>query len=85
MYQHGVDHTNHFNEIITNAQKIKQLTGPVYDVAHGSHFQEIIKSVERAEKLIGPVYIDEKHGYSESTIPVDHQKNLAGPVYVIDR
>ncbi len=85
VYGHGVEHTNHFNEIISNAQSIKELKGPVYDVGHQSKFNEIVKGVERIEKLIGPVYIDEKHGYSESARPVDQAKKLTGPVYVIDR
>ena len=85
VYGHGVEHKNHFNEIITNAQAIKELKGPVYDVAHSSHFQDIVQSVERAEKLIGPVYVDEKHSYSETLRPIDQAKILTGPVYKIDR
>ena len=67
--RYDIDSQHHFSEIISHAQKLKEMHGPIYqdgDTKH--HFHEMTKHVETLLLMAKPVFIEEgKHSYGEET------------------
>ena len=68
--RYDIDSQHHFSEIISHAQKLKDLHGPVYDPEGETthHFHEMTKHVESLLLMAKPVFVEEgKHSYGEET------------------
>ena len=83
MFRYDIDANHHFSGIISNAERLKDLHGPVYDIEeHSHHFKEMTGHIESLIPLAKPIYVDEKHSYNEQ-VQQDHGVKLVhGPVYV---
>ena len=81
--RYNIDADHHFTGIISNAQKLKDLHGPVYDLEETSHhFKELTGHIKSLIPLAKPIYVDERHSYKEQ-VQKDHGVKLVhGPVYV---
>ena len=81
--RYDIDSHHHFSEIISQANKLKELKGPVYDLPETEfHFNEILKHVEDLKPLAKPIFVDEKHCYGEESKKDQVVKPIHGPVYV---
>ena len=63
-----IDNSHHFSEIISCANKLKEMHGPIYqdgDTKH--HFKEMSRLVESAVPLAKRVFMDAKHSYGEES------------------
>ena len=80
-----IDNSHHFSEIISCANKLKEMHGPIYqdgDTKH--HFKEMSRLVESAVPLAKPVFMDAKHSYGEESGKEQGVKTVQGPIYVKD-
>ena len=83
-----IDHANQFSEIISCAQELKELHGPIYqadgDTKH--QFREMTRLVEALVPMAKPVMVEEgKHSYGEQTMAgygAGGVKTVHGPIYV---
>ena len=80
-----IDSEHHYSEIISNANKLKEMHGPIYqdgDTKH--HFSEMTKHVESLVPMAKPVFMDERHSYGEETGKEQGVRTVQGPIYVKD-
>ena len=83
VFRYEVDASHHFSEIISNAQKLQDLHGPVYDLEETAHhFREMTKHAEGLIPLAKPIFVDEKHSYGEQGLKNAGVKEVHGPIYV---
>ena len=81
----NIDNEHHFSEIISCANKLKEMHGPIYqdgDTKH--HFHEMTKMVESLVPMAKPVFMDERHSYGEETGKEQGVRTVQGPIYVKD-
>ena len=84
--KYQIDNDHHFSEIIKQCDRLKELSGPVYDVGETSHsFRELVDHVQSLKPLAYPILVDEKHSYSEEQKKEDELvRFISGPIYVKD-
>merc|ERR1719162_2056296 len=83
-----IDNEHHFSEIISCAQELKGLHGPIYqadgDTKH--QFREMTRLVEALVPMAKPVMVEEgRHAYGEQTMAgygAGGVKTVHGPIYV---
>ena len=82
-----VDERNQYNVIMTHAEKLNELAGPVYQLEQFKHsYSEIQKNLaELAKPQFGPVMTcNHKSSFNEIAKQVDRIQNLSWPVYECD-
>merc|ERR1719225_412279 len=81
--KYDIDNQHQFSEIIAHANKLKDMTGPVYNLEERTHhFRELTKHVEGLAPLAKPILVDERHSYGEESTKGQGVKLIHGPVYV---
>ena len=56
--RYDIDNQHHYSEIITHANKLKDLTGPVYNLEETTHhFRELTKHVDSLAPLAKPILV----------------------------
>jgi hypothetical protein len=78
---------HHFSEIISCANELKEMHGPIYNTDDGDsrhQFHEMARLVEAAVPMAKPIFMDERHSYGEETGKEQGVKTVQGPIYVKD-
>ena len=82
-HRYDIDADHHYSEILNHAHKLKDLSGPVYNLDETQHhFQEMTKHVESLIPLAKPIFVDERHNYGEQSQKEQGVKEVHGPIYV---
>ena len=82
---YAIDREHQFNEVITQVNKMKELSGPIFDLGDTNHgYSELHKKVETLKHLCHPIFMDERHLYGEQQTNPENlpQKMIVGPIYM---
>ena len=80
-----IDREHQFSEVISQVNKLKELSGPIFDLGDTNHgYNELHKKVETLKQICHPVLVDERHQYSEQKTNPENQpqKMIVGPIYM---
>ena len=83
--RYDIDSHHHFSEIISHAQQLKEMHGPIYQAdSETSHrFREMTKHVDSLLLMAKPVFVEDgKHSYGEDTGKEQGVRTVKGPIYV---
>merc|ERR1719464_1237104 len=77
---------HHFDQIKTQAETLKGLLGPIYDVAHKHSCSMVSQKPDLEKTLQGPIYFENMGNKFDGSnyAAADKGKDLAGPIYRLD-